>query len=805
MVNLNQRKAILSAYKEPCYIVAGPGSGKTTVLVFRILKFIFVDGLLPENILATTFTKKAARELKGRIIDKGYQLIEFIKAWKGDKAYQKVLKKFDLNRIIVGTLDSICQEILVQDYRPTVTQLNPIDQVVAKGVFRRYGLENTIKKEGYDRSEIMEKMREFAIEFEGAWGMDYRKLNEFLLNIKERLTQEQIPLDSFEEYLLNEGYDEDLIDIVIKIYKNYINHLEANGLLDFGLLEEKFLENINEPTYDIFISRLKAILVDEYQDTNYLQERIYFGLARRTNGAITVVGDDDQSLYRFRGALVNLIKYFPIRIRDELGLAEEPEPIYLNTNYRSTKTIINFYNDFLKLDGSYYVGTEGGAARIEGKPLVAHPDEDDDTSGDLPIILLLRDNVVDLASAMADIINDIFNGEGATLTVERNGVSQDITIQRGRDETNVYIDSVLLASSPRENNSSGNPTLMSFLRDKLSFYDIDVFNPRGSELEEIHQIRLLLGFLLLCLDPDDKVREALGTYDEIKALIRSWRDLAEEFIKNDINRAKAIGKESKLDDFIKHWQKREPTKKTHNWPQSIPILELSYKLSTWIPVFHTDPEYILYFESMISLIDKIAEFSPWRAEFTKFIIKEGKKIDIEKVCIRDFYYNFFISIANGDLELNEDLIEIFPEDRYNIMSIHQSKGLEFPLVFVDICSSFKTNHKGHRFKRFPNEISGSYAYEELLSEIQNSPDDGRTILDHMFDDLVRHYFVAYSRTQSLLILVGINPTTKSYRKNELFIPNVALGFARNGYNAWNRRESNYPWYENNIIEEEEEE
>ncbi|KKN32226.1 hypothetical protein LCGC14_0816000 [marine sediment metagenome] len=794
--NSNQRDAILSPYNKPCYIVAGPGSGKTTVLVFRILKFIFVDGLLPENILATTFTKKAARELKGRIIDKGYQLVELIKRWKGDDSYQKILKKFDLNRIIVGTLDGICEEILVHDFRPTVVQLNPIDEVVAKGIFRRKGLEETIKAEGYDRSEIMERMREFATEFEGAWGMNYRKLIEFLKNIHDRLVQEQISLKTFEEHLSKQSYNEELIDIVIKIYRNYKTYLEINGLLDFGLLEEKFLQNLNEPTYDIFVSQLKAILVDEYQDTNYLQERIYFSLAKKTNGAITVVGDDDQSLYRFRGAIVNLIKYFPTRIKDELDFAIESEPIYLNINYRSTRTIIDFYNAFLQLDDSYYNRTAGGAARIEGKPLVAFPGNGDETE-DLPIILLLKDDVIDLAVAIGDIINDIFNGSGITFTVNGSGDSRKITIQRGREEKNIYIDAVLLASSPRENSSSGNPTLMNYLRAELENHGIKVFNPRGFEIQEIFEVRILLGLILLCLDPSDKIRENLGTYDEVRALIRSWRLSAIQFASDNIEK----GTESKLDDFIKHWQKRESTKKTQKWPQSVPILELLYKLSTWLPIFHNDPEYILYLESIVSLIDKIAEFSPWRSEFTRFIIKDGNRIDIEEACIKDFYYNFFISIANGDLELNEDLIENIPEDRFNIMSIHQSKGLEFPLVFVDVCSSFKINSSGQRFKRFPDKISGSYAYEEILSEIQNSPIDGRTILDHMFDDLVRQNFVAYSRTQSLLILVGINPTTKSFRNKGLFLPNVALGFSRDSYHHWNRKDGNYPWYENNDLEE----
>ncbi|MHA1280962.1 MAG: UvrD-helicase domain-containing protein [Promethearchaeota archaeon] len=788
--NEEQKSAIKAPYDKPCYIVAGPGSGKTTVLVFRILKLLFVDGLLPENILATTFTKKAARELKGRIIDKGYKLIELIKSSKDDKKFSKVLKKFDLNRIIVGTLDSICENLLVQDYRPTIIQLKIIDDVVAKGIFRRKGLEDTLRNECFDRNEMINKLKNFARDIENLTQISYRSLINFLININERLIQEQISLDVFQEHLENLGYDKEVVNIIIKIYKNNREYLKNNGLLDYGMLEEQFLKSLNSSDYDLFTNQLKAILIDEYQDTNYLQERIYFELAKKTNGAITIVGDDDQSLYRFRGAIVNLFKFFPERIKNELGLTSEPDPIYLNTNYRSTKTIINFYNEFLKLDQSYFNASEENSARIEGKPLVKFPDENDN-SEDFPVILLLRDNIVDLAKEIAKIINDIFNKNGANIEVRSKEMLKNILIQRNRDEKGIYIDSVLLASSPREVNTSGNPTLMGILREELKKYDIKVFNPRGFELNNIQEVKILLGLLLLCLDPKENFQNNLRMSEDIKDKILLWRSKANKFI---------IAKDNEeLKKFIKQWQERKPTKKRKNWPQSVPILELIYKLSKFIPKFHNDPEFILYFESLVSLINKIAEFSPWRAEFIRFIIKDGNKIDVEKNCVEDFYYNFFIPIAYGDLDLNEDLIENFPEDRFNIMSIHQSKGLEFPLVFIDVCSEFKTDHRSQRFKRFPDRVFGSYGYEKLLRDIKNSPDDNRGFIDHAFDDLIRKFFVAYSRAQSLLILVGINPKTKRFRDNGQFIPNVALGFDRTGFHKWNRKDCNYLWYENNNL------
>ena len=100
--NLDQKKSILSPVNENQYIVAGPGSGKTTVLVLKILKYIFVDNIKLENILVTTFTKKAARELKERISNWTLMLSEEL----------GIGVDYDFDNLLIGTLDSIAEEIV---------------------------------------------------------------------------------------------------------------------------------------------------------------------------------------------------------------------------------------------------------------------------------------------------------------------------------------------------------------------------------------------------------------------------------------------------------------------------------------------------------------------------------------------------------------------------------------------------------------------------------------------------------------------------------------------------------------------
>ena len=113
------------------------------------------------------------------------------------------------------------------------------------------------------------------------------------------------------------------------------------------------------------------------------------------------------------------------------------------------------------------------------------------------------------------------------------------------------------------------------------------------------------------------------------------------------------------------------------------------------------------------------------------------------------------------------------------MSIHQAKGLEFPLVIVDVGSDFKTNHHAHAFKRFPENGGKTCTIEDELRPHSILGTHSRSAKDRAFDDLIRHYFVAYSRPQDLLLLVGLN----SAKTN---IKNIATGWDRNENWIWQK-------------------
>jgi DNA helicase-2/ATP-dependent DNA helicase PcrA len=122
------------------------------------------------------------------------------------------------------------------------------------------------------------------------------------------------------------------------------------------------------------------------------------------------------------------------------------------------------------------------------------------------------------------------------------------------------------------------------------------------------------------------------------------------------------------------------------------------------------------------------------------------------------------------------MIGSFPRDRLSILSIHQSKGLEFPLVMVDIGSDFKTNHPAHAFKRYPSRGGMSHTLEDMIRPLSGLGKPPRSPTDRAFDDLERLYYVAFTRAQQVLVLIGLDKVKPS----NATIPNVASGWDRQG-------------------------
>ena len=748
----SEQSAVVSHPRDmPLIVVAGPGTGKTTAIIARALKLAFVDGLDPGSIMLTTFTKKAAAEMRSRLLGWGIGVLENLGHGSSD-AERAFLENLDINRFLTGTLDSLAEQIL-SEYRPVNTSPPVVlDEFIANGVLLRSGLfENNL----WQDSDLHNFASQHSIPT-GPHGPSIRELLALCRIYADRALHDLIDLTKFSSV---DGPHR-TIATVISQYQTGLKNL-GSGVVDFAMLEWQFLDQLRSGQLDRFLEGIQSIFVDEYQDTNALQEAIYVAIARRTGQSITIVGDDDQSLYRFRGGTVELFSSVQQRLQIALS-SNAPTVLYLSTNYRATKELVKFVNNFVKLD------TEYQPSRVPNKPELLGPQVD---SG-LPIFGLFRQDLQALANDLAELLDGLFNQRAVTLSTDAGDFNITVT------PDGMPGDCAFLAFSVRERTSwnrhgSGDQARLPLLfRESLSQLSIPikVFNPRGHPLHQVSEVQRLCGLMLECIDPSGAFQNSVNNLgQQVTETLDQWRREASRYISSNPSPASPRS----LHDFVASWQTRTPQLGGH-WPNSVPLLDLCYQLSTWVPSLHEEPDKQIFLEVIGRAITQSTTLNRFRSR----IVTHPQQLEAPSVL--EAIRNIFSPIALGDISIDEEILEVFPRDAINVLTIHQAKGLEFPVVIVDAAAHFKTNSPSHRRMRFPEHPDRTHVVEDLTIPFSGlSSGNFRPWRDRSFDDLVRRYFVAYSRPQALLILVGLNAASPGGT-----IRNVALGSDRQGVSQW---------------------
>lgn len=290
-LNEQQQEAVFCT-EGPLLLLAGAGSGKTRVLTHRIA-YLMDQGVNPYHIMAITFTNKAAKEMRERVDD---------------------LVGFGAEHIWVSTFHSTCVRIL----RRHIDKLG-------------YGNSFTIYDADDQKSLIKQICKQYKIDTKM---MPERKIINEISSAKDEFMTPS-------EYETRHQYDFKKKKIA-QIYKEYQKQLKANNALDFDDLIFKTVElfQFHPEVLDYYQERFRYIMVDEYQDTNTIQFQLVSMLARKYQN-LCVVGDDDQSIYKFRGANVKNILNFE-------NVFPEAVTIKLEQNYRSTKNILNAANEVIK-------------------------------------------------------------------------------------------------------------------------------------------------------------------------------------------------------------------------------------------------------------------------------------------------------------------------------------------------------------------------------------------------------------------------------------------------------------------------
>jgi DNA helicase-2/ATP-dependent DNA helicase PcrA len=717
------------------------------VLALRVLKLVLVDGLRPTGIIATTFTRKASGELRSRILAWGYATIEYARVASADHAQlQEWLTGLDINGVAVGTLDSLAEQFLADCRPPGGITPATIQGFLASGVMRRFGL---FANGRFRNADLESFLATFVPPYPGPGPL--RVKLSAALAFADRIRHDDIDMNAFGAIGAGQAVLRDVI-------QDYCSYLEANHFADFARLEHLLYEGLQQNALQRVTGHLQAILVDEFQDTNFLQERIYFEFCARTGASLTVVGDDDQSIFRFRGATVEIFANFQQRITAALGAAWLPQRVDLVNNYRSAANIVSFCNAFVQIDPAYQ------PARVQDKQTlvpgaqhagVPHP----------PILGMFRADCQTLANDLTSFLHAVFRGNGYQVTCAA-GEAYNIQRANGGD----FGDSVLLASSVQEyaNARPGQAPrerLPLLIRNNLeTLHHVSVFNPRGRNLYEIEPVRLLLGLALLCLDGNGTVLQGIGSMSQqARQRLTFWRADATTF-------AQTNPPPGGLQQFIQHWQTRTlPQVSTmQQWPSEWPLLELLFTLLTWLPSLQNDPEGQVYLEAIARTVAEAGQFASFGSR-----ILQGSQYD--QASVTQAIRQVFETVATGDVEVDEEIMPYVPRSFFPIMTVHQAKGLEFPLVIVDVGSDFRGNYVAQRRLRFPEAGDTVHVIEGITAPFCpiGPARTARAMLDRAWDDLRRLYFVAYSRPENVLLLVGLtsqmgpNPKVRSVATGDL--------------------------------------
>jgi DNA helicase-2/ATP-dependent DNA helicase PcrA len=754
-LNPQQNDAVSAPPQPPVFIVAGPGTGKTTVLALRVLRHIFVDGFPPNSIMATTFTRKAASELRSRILSWGVatqqQALTQAEA-NGDQQTVQWLQNLDINQVQTGTLDALAEEMIADDRQPGEITPTVIEGFMARGLLRK----NVMFMHGRHNSRELEAhLGNFNRQFPGV--RSFSSKLKVCHSFADRVLHDSVDLNAY----LTQGQGHQILADIINDYHNY---LITHQLIDFALLEQEILNRLQSGRLQTTTQQIKALLVDEFQDTNYLQEQIYYRLCQNSNAALTVVGDDDQSIYRFRGATVEIFANFANRLQAALEVNWTPYLVNLVENYRSSERIVEFCNHFITSEPSFQW------ARVPNKqPCIASADWAIEPEQNIPVLGMFRTDVQAIADDICTFIYNIFRGNGRTINVASG---TQFSIQR--DPNGDFGDAVLLAGKVQETKQDGTPRLPLLLRQRMNNYSprVDVFNPRGRNLATIPEVMQCLGIMLECIDPGNPPNRIQDTISSIRQGTRdtldAWRTSAQQL-------AQSNPQPGGLQQFITDWTNRNAINMA-NWPSEWPLLDLLFTVITWFPIFQSSPEGQVYLETIARTMAEASQVSTYRSA-----ILSGTAYDDNSV--KDAIREVFEPIAEGEVEVDEEIMPYVPRAVFPIMTIHQAKGLEFPLVIVDVGSDFTGNWKAQRYVRFPDQVPDVHLTEDEVANFSpvGQARQRRTALDRAFDDIRRQFFVSKSRPQHILLLVGLTTQlTWKPKKQSYQVPSVATGDLRAG-------------------------
>ena len=663
-----KKKEIIEHVDGPLLVIAGPGAGKTMAIVERVVNLIARHQVAPENILVSTFTEKAAAELVSRI---------------SDRMAEEGLK-VSLNEMYIGTMHSIFLRVL-KDYAE-FTRLKKNYKT-----FDDFDQKYAVYRNLYKRFKPLPNLDLVAPE-QSNWSKA-----DSICRFVNKVREEAIDAET-----LLAGHEPEIVALG-EVYRAYQQILVEENAIDFSAIQSEMLSLIdaNPQVLKELQEKFTYLIIDEYQDTNTIQERILLKLCgKRAN--ICVVGDEDQSIYRFRGASVRNILQFAANFP-----RGRCKTVVLDTNYRSHPDIVDFYNQWMTAcdwkDGKKRFRFDKTIRPRTGKTFDACPTvvtlngEDDEDWGDQLIDFIRRlqkEKVVTDLNQIAFLFHSVRNKDVIALT------------------------------------------------ERLEASGIPVFSPRSARFFEREETQLLIGLFMLLFPQVFKILDEKEEY--MPETVAYYRNAA--------NRLAAKLKEDQQGtaELVK-WAKRKAREHAFlGAPTDYTFLGLFYEALKF-PLF---ADYIKTDHDGTPRHSRAA-FNP--ALFSQLLAKfeyiYGLNVLSPKWLesnLSHLFTQFLHFMLKGGLEEFEDYDERVPSGCVSVMTIHQSKGLEFPVV----CVGSLSRNPRKSFTALDATLESKYFHRPPFEPLDRIK----------FFDFWREYYVAFSRPQNLLILTGVQSKTRQFGK-----------------------------------------
>lgn len=765
--NPKQKDAILST-EGPLFLTAGPGSGKTRVILWRTVNLIVFHGVDPQRIFLATFTEKAAHQLKEGL----RSLLGLVTNETG--------QPYDISGMAVGTVHSICQNILAdRDRRFSEDGMRSNSPILLDSlaqyfkIYRRFYWRELLTAGEFIQSGDIEKDEEQAQRMINTYfeGKDYysRHLAAInIINIFNRFSEENLDPSIVVA-------DDEMLAKILKMYSYYLQSHQDGSIktVDFSLLQQLAYRKIN--SFNGASDAYDHIIIDEYQDTNSIQEQIYFELAKRCKN-ICVVGDDDQALYRFRGATVENLVEFESRCEEKLAL--KPTRIDLDINYRSKKGIVEFYKQFIQVT-DWRKEDGNGYYRVADKNIKAFNQENISS-----VYTTERKDKGDVFEEVAGFIHQLkqhgkikdynqvaFLFPSLSFRGIKNSAVEDF--ERALNDKGIQI------FAPRAGRFLDIPEAIEIFG--LIFHVLGRPSHQGAAsggLKDFRQWQLGAMYqaeLLISDDPqlkefvNDRVLELKGISEDYEILInridkRKWkldqkvnidviRDLVQ--VSGLSSRAKAtLQKKAFLDLINKRERSKEPVslKYVINRVTSVDwsILDLFYQLNGF-----------KHFQRLYELaqdgIDEgpICNLGLITQYLSRFMDEYSPIITASFLADNRFANTFVGSYLYAIYRLGEseyeDADDPFPRGRVPFLTIHQSKGLEFPYVVLGNCN--KVDRPADK-------------KEIIMRRILKKEGEPLDKISH-FDNM-RMFYVALSRAKEMLILPQWKRQQQSHAFKNMF-------------------------------------